>query len=62
MSEPKAAQQHYLNGVDLLTCIGQNKDSPDFTTQHAEALALSAIAQALLGLLKLQLGSLKFHD
>jgi hypothetical protein len=55
MSEPKPGTPawHYANGVDLLTCIGSNKDNPRFDAVQAGVLAEAATAQALLGLLKL---------
>jgi hypothetical protein len=53
-------QEHYGQAVDLMNCIVVNKDDPDFITDHANTLAQSAQAQALMGLLKLEID--KRHD
>jgi hypothetical protein len=46
-------EEHYEHALDLITCIGANKDNPKFDTQQASVLAQTATAQALMGLLKL---------
>jgi hypothetical protein len=53
-------QEHYGHALDLMTCIVANKDHPDFNADQAHALAQSAQAHALLGLLKLEIE--KRHD
>jgi hypothetical protein len=53
-------QEHYDHALDLMTCIVANVDRVDFDAAQANALAQSAQAHSLLGLLKL--GIDKRHD
>lgn len=49
------AQEHYDIGHHCMMLIQSHKDDPDFDVAHATLLAQSAMAQALLGLLKLKI-------